>query len=102
MPREQAPPPPAGAVRDYPCEKGGHPMAIRQSWQKLWFYGCTRWPDCNFTFDAEQETGAPILHTRRGIPFRAPVTTKRDSVLWEALRTNAFDPAAGQKLKDGK
>jgi ssDNA-binding Zn-finger/Zn-ribbon topoisomerase 1 len=103
MPRDYGYKPPAGAVKDHPCEKCGHLMEIKLSYQKLWFYGCSRWPDCHFTFDADLTTGAPVVHTRRGIPLRGPATAPgREHTLWDALRKSEFDPKAGKALEQSK
>ena len=50
-----------GEVRDLPCVECG--ALMRCKWSKRysrWFYGCTKWPGCQHTFDADQKTGAPL------------------------------------------
>src|SRR6185312_12086661 len=90
---------PAEAVTDHPCEKCGHPMKIRRSGEGNWFYGCSKWPDCHFTFDADQRSGAPIYHTRYGIPFLANGFGDKRQALFEALKRDSFNIEAGQKLE---
>lgn len=84
------------AVNDYPCEACGHPMRCRRSRTGVWFYGCSRWPKCHYTFDADQNTGEPFVHTRFGVPFRANL--KRSAGLFAALKSNPFDLAKGKAL----
>lgn len=87
---------PEQTVRDHPCERCGHPMKIRRSWDGSWFYGCAQWPGCGFTYDADQVTGAPILHLRRGVPFRDEV--RDTAALFAALKRNIFNLEAGEAL----
>lgn len=51
----------SGEVRDLPCKECGALMRCKWSQRNNnWFYGCTKFPSCRNTFDAVQETGAPI------------------------------------------
>ena len=87
---------PFHAVNDYPCESCGHPMRCRLSRAGDWFYGCSQWPRCNFTFDADQQTGSPIVHMRFGIPFRTNL--ERVGGLFAALQTSPFELVRGESL----
>lgn len=73
-------------------------MIRRAREQQRWFYGCSRWPDCHFTFDAHQVSGAPIYHTRYGIPFRAERKRTGTGALFAAVKRNGFSLEAGRDL----
>ena len=76
-------------------------MRLRRSGEGSWFYGCSQWPDCHYTFDADQTSGAPIAHTRHGIPFRRALT-KGMTALFEALGRDSFNLEAAQELEGAR
>lgn len=77
-------------------------MRIRRSMVGHWFYGCSRWPDCAYTFDADQNSGAPIVHMRYGLPFRTARKEGTAGALFDALKRDGFDLEAGQRLEQAQ
>jgi ssDNA-binding Zn-finger/Zn-ribbon topoisomerase 1 len=80
---------------------------MKLKWSQLyarWFYGCTKHPECQHSFDADQETGAPLAD-KKLIPeghFRAsdwtsghPETRAKRPVrpgkaLWRAILDESY------------
>lgn len=82
-----------GEVKDYLCEECSHPMQLK--WARMrgqFFYGCTRWPNCDNAFDADQTTGAPIPGSGRPKELRAKYARTKDGTsFWdEVLREDVF------------
>lgn len=72
-------------AKDLPCETCFAPMALKWSWRReQWFYGCSTWPACVNTFNADQNTGAPQVgqnppDLRKQQPRAKPIT------LWDVV-----------------
>jgi len=72
-----------GEVKGWKCAEPGCEGILELRWShKLgrWFYGCTRWPDCNGILPANED-GSP-----RGRP------RTRELQGWRNRAHNAFDP----------
>lgn len=62
---------PIGHRLEHPCPECEAPMVLKPGAFGL-FYGCTKWPDCNGTHGAHQDTGEPL-----GVPATRDVKQAR-------------------------